>query len=155
VLLAIHYFAPGVARRGLFKWIESSDRERALAGIRNAAWDLTLLSEWLRHIQRQQESGTDRPLVILASFDDWVKRLARAIVHYEDPAMPDIEYQTRIFQRVWDPAIATRLATLLSQLQAAAGEPKRQLHREVSPDFIDCLIKDGEAKILEWKSRRA
>lgn len=50
VMLAAHYLAPNSRRAGLLKFLRSRDRERAIAGVRNAAWDLVLLSDWLAGI---------------------------------------------------------------------------------------------------------
>jgi hypothetical protein len=44
-VLALCYFSPNSPKKGLFKQIRSRDRERAIAGIKNATWDLTLIHQ--------------------------------------------------------------------------------------------------------------
>jgi hypothetical protein len=53
LMFAIHYLGPNSERSGLLKNLRSADRERALRGIRNASWDVTLLSEWIRRAGEQ------------------------------------------------------------------------------------------------------
>lgn len=47
-MLCAKFLSPRAARAGLVKGLRSSDRDRALAGARNAAWDVTYLSELTR-----------------------------------------------------------------------------------------------------------
>ena len=43
LILANRYLAPNSKRRGLFKQLRSTDRAKALEGVSNQAWDLTLI----------------------------------------------------------------------------------------------------------------
>jgi hypothetical protein len=156
VLLASHYLAPGAQRRGLFKNIESSDRERALAGIRNAAWDLTLLSEWLQRLQRKQEPGSRQPVVILCSLDEAVKRIARSVINRNHPQVTDHEYLAGLFKAFWGDENGKRLSSLLMKFQENADSPHRQFNRggrQADPGFMEKMINDGEDRIRDWKRR--
>lgn len=151
IRLASQYLAPGADRKRLFKGIESPDREKAIAGVRNAAWDLTLLSEWFRHIQRQHAPGSNRPLVILCSLDKHVRTFARSLLNFSAPTgLTDVEYLTWMFGELWGPNTGRRLADLLVAYQDARDNPKRQLHQEVRPGFINEMIADGECAIRNW-----
>lgn len=155
ILLASHYLAPNSDRGGLFKGIESGDREKAIAGIRNAAWDLTLLSEWLRRIQIQNEQQDDKPVTILCSLDEHVSKFARSLVNYSAPVeWGNDGYLNRMFGRIWGPEAGARLASVLAGYQDSADNAERQLHRESHPDFITKLIETGEATIREWKPKQ-
>jgi hypothetical protein len=57
----------------VFKSIGSTDRKMALAGVRNAAWDLVYLTEWYKAIKAQSQANT---LNVLCSRDSLLLRLA-------------------------------------------------------------------------------
>jgi hypothetical protein len=52
--------------KGVFKNIGSTDRKRALAGIKNAAWDLVYITEWFERIKNQAQANQ---LTVLCSRD--------------------------------------------------------------------------------------
>ena len=152
VQLASHYFAPGAPRRRLLKRIQSPDREQALSGIRNAAWDLTLMSEWIGKTVPKNSSGEERRVYILCTLDKAVRRLANSLVSFEEPLVPDLEKLTRIFADLWDPKFAKRLATILGEYQSGAQNPRRQLHRDPGGELMDEMIIRGESVIRNWKA---
>ncbi|MEI9479460.1 MAG: hypothetical protein WCO26_23215 [Deltaproteobacteria bacterium] len=65
-VLALCYFSPNGPKKGLFKQIRSKDRERAIAGIKNATWDLTLIHQWLDMVRGQR---TNNSINLLGSLD--------------------------------------------------------------------------------------
>lgn len=75
LILGIYYLTPKAQRSGLLKNLRSHRREKAL-GIRNAAWDITFLSEWILPISRQNSENT---LTILCSLDRNLIRLANML----------------------------------------------------------------------------
>ncbi|MEK6763698.1 MAG: hypothetical protein AABY96_13375 [Nitrospirota bacterium] len=77
VCLANRYLAPNGPKKRLFKSLRSTNRDRALKGIRNAAWDMAFVSEWSYKIGTQCESDK---LWILASLDRGLHEVARAFV---------------------------------------------------------------------------
>jgi hypothetical protein len=77
LLLAMHYLAPKGPKKRLMKALRSRDRNRALAGVRNAAWDLTLVSEWVHRLRTQAE---EHCLWVLVSQDRGLHRLARSLL---------------------------------------------------------------------------
>lgn len=73
-MYAARYFGPRAASAKMFKSLKAQDREKTILGIRNAAWDVTYLSEFgrlsgLRDSTNRQYvfASADRPLVELAS----------------------------------------------------------------------------------------
>jgi len=103
---AVMYF--GVHRRAnMLKSVNGNNLERARAGIRNAAWDLTYLSQWVRRSRQEPEhpwmfctndrvlaelgnylvtDETDQSLSALSTVFDrhWSKRDAEALLaHYQ------------------------------------------------------------------------
>jgi hypothetical protein len=53
---AAMYFSSTSQRAGMIKQLRSPDRGRALAGIKNAAWDITYLSEFIRKSRDPENS---------------------------------------------------------------------------------------------------
>jgi hypothetical protein len=78
-LLACVFLAPqGAPKKGLFKDSKSPDRELAIAGVKNAAWDLTHLSEFINKVNNDQFTAGRRNY-IFSSFDKKLRMLAQLI----------------------------------------------------------------------------
>lgn len=79
-LLACVYFAPNSPpRRGLLKQLRSADRERAIAGAKNAAWDVTHLSDFTRRLNEATRGDTR---YLFASLDNGLHVLASSLFEY-------------------------------------------------------------------------
>lgn len=148
-ILAVNYLAPNSDRKGLLKNLWSPDRERAVLGVRNAAWDLTLLSDWISRVQEQERRNE---LSLLCSLDRKVIEFARLLTD-ESPEEPTaVSPLSRIYESLWGPAAGRRLATLAESHLNDAGNPARQLNRpEEVGYYVDRLIQEGEAFIRNWK----
>ena len=77
VILANRYLAPNANRNGLFKQLRSADRNKALQGVRNQAWDLTLIDAWMDDFRNIDATGR---IVILASLDRGLHAIARWVL---------------------------------------------------------------------------
>jgi hypothetical protein len=60
------YYGPMAARAGLFKQLRSPDRDAAIRGTKNAAWDMTHLSDFALRVSRAEK---ERRRYIFASGD--------------------------------------------------------------------------------------
>jgi hypothetical protein len=87
--LASLYLAPGAPRHRLLKGIESRNRDKALKPIQNAAWDLTLVSEWLRLVKPLENDPSHKSVYILCTLDRTVRRLARSLVSFDERPISD------------------------------------------------------------------
>jgi hypothetical protein len=147
IALAAHYLAPNARRKRLLKGLRSHDRERALEGIRNAAWDLSILSQWLLDIGQQEQSYR---LVLLTSFDAGVHRLARTTAdtkgHTSDSGNP----LHRALIYLWGEKIGLSLAAEIEECFSKRDSPNRRVNR---PDkfTIDEFIAEGEARVRAWR----
>lgn len=57
-MLACIYFAPNSPpRKGLLKQLQSPDRARAIEGAKNAAWDITHLSDFIKRVNEATDSS--------------------------------------------------------------------------------------------------
>ena len=56
-IFALFFLAPRNARRGLMKRLRARDRTAAIQGVRNAAWDMTYLSDFVLRINEGDAAG--------------------------------------------------------------------------------------------------
>ena len=149
LVLAAHYLAPNANRKGLLKDLRASDREQALAGVRNAAWDLTILSEWIKYIGRQEPEGC---LTILTSLDRSLHRLARAVAETDDDAGTS-DHLRRVFTKLWGRDRGNRLASEVADCYSNLESADRQVNKPASVDFIARCIESGEDAVRSWHPR--
>jgi hypothetical protein len=149
LLFAIYYLAPNSARSGLLKNLRSEDRERALRGIRNASWDLTLLSDWIRRGEEQKEKNA---LTLLCSLDRKLMQLGLILApHPAGDSMGDFRKSTlRKILEPWGKKQAREIAELIERFMMTRNNPSRQIHRPQEVD-IDQVIANGEKFVRDWK----
>jgi len=143
-LLAAVYFAPNSPpRSGLFKSLRSSDRERAISGICNAAWDLTHLSDFIRRVQEDKDKR-----YLFASFDAGARHVARLLLG----AGQDQEGGRAIavgLRRWWSDDDAELIAQTLSAYYGQPRSPEWYERQRANPGRIDELISLGERTIRQ------
>jgi len=144
---ATMYFGPKAPKRGLFKRLRSpADREEAVAGVRNAAWDMTHLSDFVRRVTGAEQ---ERRRYVFASGDLSLVRIARTLFLQPEAAdgWPSLG---QALEEWWSEKDAQNLADAMfervDRLQAAS----RPLP-DPSADFVDHLIAMGEARVREWR----
>lgn len=145
--LAAIYLAPNAPRRGLFKGLRSASRSDALAGIRNAAWDVTLVSQMLTAVEEQIDKSQ---LTLLVSLDRSVHRLARGVLDISDAAETDEGAMRRSLARYWSGPDSGRLAAELVRALDQSDHPNRQRNRPVPPSFFDDLTTSLEQRVHQW-----
>lgn len=144
-LLACIYFAPNSPpRKGLFKQLRAPNRLRAIHGVRNAAWDLTHLSEMIRKVNKVHGSSTR---LIFASFDEGLRSLAALLftLSAEDFSEPTL---MEALVRYWSPAQAEQIARTFVALLAHIHDEDRQQRLESLPLAIDKMIQQGEEHVM-------
>ena len=125
--------------KDVFKNIGSMDRRRALAGVKNAAWDLVYITEWFERIKAQEKANE---LTVLCSRDGVLLKVAellRSAVF--DGTMPPFE------KAGFGRAILDRYNSYVSDLL----NPKRAL-KPLPADFKnyrDKLVSDLESEFLK------
>lgn len=150
LLFAIHYLAPNSARGGLLKHLRSTDRERALRGIRNASWDVTLLSDWIRRGEEQKDKNT---LTLLCSLDRKLIHLANMLAP-QSGSDSSAEVRKSSFMKIlepWGGKQAHEISELIEGFLMNADNPSRQIHRPNDVD-LDQMIEAGEQFVTDWKS---
>ncbi|WP_312483311.1 hypothetical protein [Pseudomonas sp.] len=144
-MLACIYFAPNSApRKGLFKQLRSANRLRAIEGVRNAAWDLTHLSEMIRKVN---EAGDGPVRLLFASFDEGLRNLAGLVFAL---SADDFSESLLVDALIpwWSRAHAERIAKALVELIADVNDKSRKQQQASWAVSIDEMIRRGEEVLL-------
>lgn len=124
--------------KNVFKNIGSPDRKKALAGVKNAAWDLVYITAWFERIKAQEEANE---LTVLCSRDGVllnVAELLRSAIF--DGTMPPFE------SAGYGPSVLDRYVFYVNDL----SNPKRAMAR-LPADFENYkykLVTDLESEFL-------
>ena len=144
-LLGCIYFAPkSPPRKRLFKQLRSPDRHRAIEGVRNAAWDLTHLSDLVKRVNE----GNNGPIRLLfASFDAGLRNLARLLIGIT-PELSIAKSLGAALLPYWGEKDAERIAKLFTELFADIDASGRKQRQAKSPVSIDEMILRGEKMLM-------
>lgn len=137
------FLSPRGERGGLVKGLKSPDRRKALAGVSNAAWDATYLSELTR---RSHPESYGRARCIFASADRALAGLAPLLlIDAEDANLHRRELAARI-EDWWGPD-AGRIADILMEgVDAVQGRPAPKAPPGVD-DYVGFKIGEGLALV--------
>lgn len=149
-LFACIYFAPNSPpREGLLKQLRSPRRERAIVGIKNASWDITHLSDFIRRIQEVPDGNTR---FILASLDEGLRNIARLLFN-TSANQNHSEFLAISLAQWWPYKDALLIAETLADYSSRARDPDWfAQQRRLPSDHIDTLITKGEEVILSWEA---
>lgn len=151
-ILACIYFAPNSPpRAGLLKRLNSPDRNRALEGVKNAAWDITHLSDFIKKVS--EADGKDKRY-LFASSDKALHIMAKFLFDFggdgthRGPMVHGLSAWWPVNQAI---AIAERLVRLTEE----ADTPSRTLNNPQPDGFIDDLIAHGERIVFYQNAHQA
>lgn len=149
-MLACIYFAPNSPpRKGLLKQLRSPNRQRAIEGVRNAAWDLTHLSEAIRKVN---EAGDGPIRLLFASFDEGLRGLARLVFSISTENFSE-KLLAEALTPWWSQAQAEHIGRSLVELIRGINDESR-MQRQASATFsIDDMIRKGEQFLLSEEIR--
>lgn len=144
-LFASMYYGPKAARAGLFKQLRSVDRKAAIAGAKNAAWDMTHLSDFVLRVTEAEEAHRR---YIFASGDLSLVRVASCLFLGPEPAegWPSLEEGLREW---WPDKDARRLAEAVFTRFDMERFKNRPMPNPPSGS-VDALIANGEAALMTW-----
>ena len=139
------YYGPKAARAGLFKQLRSPDRQAAIDGARNAAWDMTHLSDFVVRVTKAEEQ---RRRYIFASGDLSLVRVASRLFLGPGPVdgLPSLEQG---LQEWWPNQDAQRLAEAVFARFDVERFKDRPLPNPPT-ESVDSLIASGEAFVRAW-----
>lgn len=146
-LLASVYFAPkSPPKKRVFKDKNSADREAAIAGVRNAAWDLTHLSEFVRRVDTEGHEGKTRYL--FASFDKHLRSIAKLLIEHGTDRSEEGALAAALSQW-WDRRDAESIVSRLRANIARIRSPEWRAKEAPWPDYVGHLIEKGEQRVRE------
>lgn len=146
-MMACIYYAPNSPpRAGLFKALWSPDRAKAINGIRNAAWDLTHLSDLVRRVN-EADSSSNR--LLFASFDEGLRNLAKLLFVSSSDGL-DLRRISDAISVWWPSQHSTRIGEVLANLFSCINDKDRKDRQLGSPITIDEMIARGEQSVAAF-----
>ena len=148
-ILACVYFAPNSPpKKGLLKSLRSPTRWRAIEGIKNAAWDITHLSDFVRHVNDEPEHSGRR--FIFATLDESLREIACIMIGQNSDSSPQGELALSL-QQWWPANDAQRISvTWFEYLNQTRDADWRDQHQDY-PDYVGETIDQIEQDILAWQ----
>jgi hypothetical protein len=152
-MLACVYFArnsPG--RRGLLKNLRVHNREKAIEGAQNAAWDVTHLSDFVRRVNAEPHDPPQR--FILATFDAGLRAIARLAVdiNANETDASNLDCLALALQQWWPVSDARRIAETWFDYIGRTRDPDWWRQYENRSDYVGELIARGEAALRNWSN---
>ena len=136
------FLSPDAPRAGLMKGLRSHDRSRALAGVRNAAWDATYLSEL---VQRAQPHQYGKARCIFASADRSLSLLAPLLLFDADDRDAFRRHMAAKIEPWWRRDAGRVADVILGGMEAAQNRPAPEAPGV--EDYVGQKIAEGEAAV--------
>lgn len=151
VLLAAAYFTP--RREGsVLKSLRSADRQKALAAVSNAVWDLQMIYHWAKRAGQQQKENS---FWLFCSRDKALKHIARAFLCSSDePNAVDANLK-KFLEKMWGSQDGAHLAELMRSLEREQHSPDRMVNAGASNDYADQLAAQIESSFLSWRPSKS
>lgn len=142
-LFSTMFFSPNAARRRMIKRLRSPDRSKAIEGVKNAAWDITYMSDIAERTARGEE---EKKRYIFATADKNLATIAPLIFLAED------SWTLAEKLRAWWPrSDAEKIAETMFDIRDKIDAFPHPRKKEVPPTFLDDCISRGEQIVLSWK----
>lgn len=151
-MLACIYFAPNSPpRAGLLKRLNSPNRHRALEGVKNAAWDITHLSDFIKKVNEENEKDVK---YLLASNDKALHIMAKFLFDFGADGI-HLDQMVDSLSTWWPVSQAIAIAERLARLIEEADSPSRALNNLQPDGFIDDMTARGERIVLFERAHQA
>ncbi|WP_354681948.1 hypothetical protein [Cupriavidus necator] len=148
--MACIYFGPvNAPKAGLMKGLRSPDRERAVAGAKNAAWDALYLSA-LNSMVNKAAGGPKR--FIYASLDRRARLIARMAFAFGGDG-PHRDVMLGILSQWWTAREATTIADKLSQIALDIDLPHMEEKRRKAAAAKQEIIAQSEHAVRNWSDK--
>ena len=137
------FLSPRAPRAGLVKGFRSPNRDRALAGVRNAAWDVTYLSELT---SRAQPGSYAKARCIFVSADRALAELAPLLLIDVENASDYRHALAESLEPWWDGDAAAVAGMLLGAIAEVEGRDAPVAPQGVE-DYVGLKIAEGERRV--------
>jgi hypothetical protein len=146
MLASIYLGTHSPSKKKVFKNKGSADRAAAIAGVKNAAWDITHLSDFVKRVNESHVDGSNQYL--FATFDTHLMKTARFLMQVGLEGTTSSVLAEGLSQW-WGErdacVIADAIAAHLKRINAPGHEPRTS----TDPEFIPKLIAEGERRVIE------
>jgi len=147
-IFASMYFSPNAAKKRLIKQLRSADRERALDGIKNAAWDMTHLSDLTRRMRYGSDPSKHH---IFATGDRGLAKIATLLpIDAEEDELED--ELARLMAVWWPERSVTVLAKRFAEALLVASSRPAPKGPDGDEDPIPGMISTGERRVRDWSA---
>lgn len=144
-LFATMYLSPRATKARMMKQLKSKDRDKALLGIRNASWDITYLSEFVRMVK---SSDYEKRRFILVTGDRKMAELAKLMFPDVETHSEFEEFLTAALLPWWDKDAAFVAGLVCDAIQVAEA---REPPTSVVNNYVGDLIAATEAEIRRYR----
>ena len=141
-LFANCYFANKAKMKGL----KSLDRKRALASLKNMTWDLTLLTEWAKKVEKQKETNT---IWLLCSRDKTLMKIARCLMMSRHVENALEEKAKNNFIENWGNRIGIKLYGTYLQYKQTCNDKSRVANKGFPSQYFEEIRLKFERELLE------
>lgn len=135
-LFATMYLSPRASRAGMLKHLKSPDRARALAGVCNAAWDITHLSDFVLRATSSDAAGRR---FLLATADQVLAKIGRMLIDSSEH-LDEFEQKLAVDIEPWWASEAPAIARLVCRAVATARSRPPPI---AAGDYVDDCISVG------------
>ena len=139
LLLCLLHFAPD-SEKSLIQSIRSSNPSNRLKGVRNAVWDLLLVRDWVKRVQKQSDENR---VWILCSRDAQLQRLARLVIHTDMEKKREELFFEMLTGIGWSKNISRQITKIHFELMGKTESSKRACKRDGfdahCPEFLQNL----------------
>jgi hypothetical protein len=142
-IFAAMFLSPRASRAGMIKQLKSPNRARALAGIRNAAWDITHLSDFVR---RSKTADYEKQRFIFATADQALAQLAQ-LLFIDAECLDEFERQLALAIVPWWGKDAPTIAKFIAEAIAHAEERLPPQGPPGVDDYVGHQIELGESAV--------
>ncbi len=148
-MMACVFFGPTNAPKGgLMKGLRSPDRERAIAGAKNAAWDALYISSLNTMVNR---TGGGPKRFVYASLDWRARLIARMGLAFGGDG-PHQEVMLIILSEWWSDREAAAIADKLTRIALEIDLPHMEEKRRRAAAAKQKTIAQGESAVLSWST---
>ncbi|MEN3929461.1 hypothetical protein WJT86_00125 [Microvirga sp. W0021] len=141
-IFATMYFSPHKKKR-VIKNLHSTDRERAIRGIKNAAWDITHMSDFVAKINKNDQNIKQGEYFIFATADKSLAEIAPVLI-YNSSKYDQVDELARNLSKWWPSVEALKISEVLTQyLRDIEGRPP-PTSTLPSDNPIQFMIEKGE-----------
>lgn len=148
-IFAAMFLSPRASRAGMLKQLRSPNRRRALAGVRNATWDITHLSDFVR---RATSADCADKRFVFATADKALAELAR-LLFVDSEHLDSFEQKLGGSIKPWWDGDAATVARIICEAIAVAEERPPPTAPHGSEDYVGHWISAGERFIIDWSPR--